>query len=680
MDLLAPEDALVGHRLIKPKVQISILRLKTELGEAGNVPALKKVYEVIERAKAYTGSAAREGLTIQVTGSAAVGAETQRASDDAIRYTEVFTVLLVLLILAVVYRAPMLVSVPVVSIGIAVVIATGVIAWTIVGGRATGIPHPEVFVTSRIFVFVIVFGAGTDFCLFLIARLREEAGSADWNTAVSNSLSKTFGALVGSAMTTIVGLSTMILATFGKFYHTGPVISICLSITLLTCLTFTPALLRWMGPRVFWPSKPGAQHSGERLWVFVAQIVTRYPGTVLLFGSIGMLVPAVYGWQRQHAVTYDFVSQLSPSAPSRQAAELLATEFPAGETNPISVVVLAPQTSDKKQLQENIRALTAKLYVPGVSSVRSLVDPLGDTPPGQRVGVLARQDWRRRTLQNHAVARSYFISGEPEYAGRVARFDVIPLGDPFGTQAADTLDNLRKRMEEQVARADSGWFNASFAFSGTTASIQDLRSVTMKDTTEIQISVLIAVLIVLLFVVRRVWLSIYLIITVLVSYFATLGMTLLFFSWTGGDSFVGLDWKLPLFLFVILVAVGQDYNVYLVTRVLEEVKGGNRQAGLRRAVARTGGIITSCGVVMAGTFFSMTSAAWAPPLLEMFGLSDSLNRPPTLASITQLGFSLGLGVLLDTFYVRPILVPAYMALVDKWFGQKRSGGQPASEE
>ncbi len=146
-----------------------------------------------------------------------------------------------------------------------------------------------------------------------------------------------------------------------------------------------------------------------------------------------------------------------------------------------------------------------------------------------------------------------------------------------------------------------------------------------------------------------------------------------------GSSFVGLDWKLPLFLFVILVAVGQDYNVYLVTRVLEEVRGGNFNAGLRRAVARTGGIITSCGVVMAGTFLSMTSAAWAPPLLEFFGMADPTNRPPTLASITQLGFALGLGVLLDTFYVRPILVPAYMALIHRWTSKTPSNAAPDAE-
>jgi RND superfamily putative drug exporter len=168
-----------------------------------------------------------------------------------------------------------------------------------------------------------------------------------------------------------------------------------------------------------------------------------------------------------------------------------------------------------------------------------------------------------------------------------------------------------------------------------------------------------------------------------------LGITILFFRWIDGPAFVGLDWKLPLFLFVILVAVGQDYNVYLVTRVLEEANQKNFKAGLRRAVSRTGGIITSCGVVMAGTFFTMTSAAWVPQLLEWIGMASPNARPLTLASNTQLGFALCVGVLLDTFYVRPILVPAFMALFPRLAGRlavrsttpgKRNGRVPISKE
>jgi RND superfamily putative drug exporter len=205
-------------------------------------------------------------------------------------------------------------------------------------------------------------------------------------------------------------------------------------------------------------------------------------------------------------------------------------------------------------------------------------------------------------------------------------------------------------------------------FSGTTADLRDLKRVTQSDNRRIQVLVVLAVFAVLLVMLQRPLVCLYMIATVLFSYYVTMGVTFWFFHWLYGPEFLGLDWKVPLFLFVILVAVGEDYNIYLVTRVYEEQARLGPLAGLRHAVIRTGGIITSCGVIMAGSFVSMTSGTWGPAVSAWFPAAGQLlgTGASALAAIVQLGFSLSFGVLLDTFVVRTVLLPAFLALLLRW--------------
>jgi putative drug exporter of the RND superfamily len=280
------------------------------------------------------------------------------------------------------------------------------------------------------------------------------------------------------------------------------------------------------------------------------------------------------------------------------------------------------------------------------------------------MSLLSADAWRRRALKTHRIARNYFFSEVPQYANRLARIDLVIAGDPFDVHTADKVNEIRDWLLTQTQAKGSPWLGAEVLLTGTTPSIIDLRTVTLSDNRRIKFAVIVAVFLALWLVIRRVSLCGYLIATVLLSYYATLGLTVLFFQQAYGDGYVGLDWKLPLFLFVILVAVGQDYNVYLVTRILEEQRERpGWLSALRRAVARTGGIITACGLVMAATFFSMTASAWLPGLAQFFGFATDDAAP--LRGIVELGFALGLGILIDTFYVRTILVPSFVAVIDR---------------
>lgn len=682
LDVLSWDDPVIGDRLSSDGARLAVLQLSSELAATQNIATVEAVQSLIDEVLTYSGPYTDQGLQLLMTGSAAVGGETLMAARDAIRYTEYITVIMILLILAAVYRAPLLVAIPMISIGFAVVVSTSLVALLTEWSIERTVPGLDlrVFTTSRIFIVVILFGAGTDYCLFLIARLREEAAKSPWPVACRDALSSVMGALMGSAMTTVVGLGMLWIAQFGKFHHTGPIIAICLLVGLLVCTTLTPALLSALGPSVFWPSRipknlanPSlfGNTSSDRfsatggLWSWIALMLTRHPFTTLLVGIIVLSIPAFYGLSHENAVTYDLSSQLNHSAASRQGLRLMSRHFDIGEINPVTVLLVRPENTDREDFENKIKHLAAGLYeVEGVATVRTFDDPLGDFPPERDMSLLSGDAWKRRALRNHRVAQRYFFSSLPGLTDRLARLDITIDGDPFSIDTAAIVSKLGNFLDDQATLPESNWNGSRVLMTGTTPSIIDLRSVTLRDNRRIKIAVVLAVFVVLLLVIRRVVLCMYLIATVLISYYATLGLTILFFQAAYGDDFVGLDWKLPLFLFVILVAVGQDYNVYLVTRIVEEQRRLGWLAALRRAISRTGGIITACGLVMAATFFSMTASAWFPPIAAWFGLASTAGGT-SLRGIVELGFALGLGVLIDTFYVRTILVPSFVACLGK---------------
>ncbi|MGB0758045.1 MAG: MMPL family transporter [Rubripirellula sp.] len=692
LDILGWDDQLIGASLKQEGAQLAVMQLSSELAATGNIETVEAVHQLLNDVRNYSMRYTDPGLQLLMTGSAAIGGETLLAARDAIQYTEWITVVMILLILAVVYRAPLLVAVPMLSIGVAVIVSASLVTILTQGSINGTLPGLDlrVFTTSRIFVVVILFGAGTDYCLFLIARLREEASKVPWDQACTNALSGVMGALIGSAMTTVVGLGMLWIASFGKFHYTGPIIAICLLVGLLVCTTLTPALLRAIGPRVFWPTPikindterltiygktiAAGRSSTENLWNWIALTLTRYPLTTLVFGIGLLLIPSVYGLRNERDVTYNLSGQLNHSAPSRQGLRLLAQHFDIGKINPVTVLLVHPENVARKDLEKQIKALTEKLYtLTGVSTVRTADDPLGDFPPDKVMSLLNRDAWRRRALQNHRMAQQYFFSPLPTLENRLARLDITIDGDPFAMETAKIVTDIDKFLHQYVQAPGSDWAGSRVVLTGTTPSIIDLRTVTLRDNQRIKIAVVLAVFLVLLLVIRKLGLCLYLIATVLISYYATLGITLIFFKNVYGSDFVGLDWKLPLFLFVILVAVGQDYNVYLVTRIVEEQKNLGWLSALRRAITKTGGIITACGLVMAATFFSMTSSSWFPTIAGWFGYFNE-SSGTSLRGITELGFALGLGVLIDTFYVRAILVPSFVATLGRFSRREASSG------
>lgn len=681
VSVIGPTTEVVGEKLKSPitdhgQAALIILQLKGEIMAVENMRPLAQIYETLDRLK--NSPQKPPGLELGVTGSGAVGTEMLLAAEESIRNTEWATIGLIIIILLVVYRAPLLAAVPLLALAVAVFTAFDVLALLAGISLQSNWFEFAVFKTTKIFVVVVLFGSGTDYCLFLIARYKEELSKgAGIIEAARRALDGVSAALLASAWTTILGLGMMVFADFGKFRNGGPAIAVALVVALVSCLTLAPAILCVLGKKVFWPFRvefgPDEESDDIRLgrrgiigtrfqglWNALGNAVLRWPGAIL---ACALAVMAPFAWQAQSVdLTYDLLSELGPDRRCVQGTALLREYFPAGETGPVTILAYHPNANflegpDRfRRLPELVRALYDMEYpLPDgtrfkpIQSVRSLVDPLGERQG--RSGLFGSM--RKGVISGRA--KSIYVAQSGPYRGKVARLDVVFPYDPFSIESIHLLDELERYLNSW-AQSNENWREAQFYFTGTTPGIRDLRAVTLSDQNLIQLLVPLAVLFVLVLILRRPVLSIFLVLSVIWGYYVTLGITELVFAWVRGDTYHGLDWKLPTFLFVILVAVGEDYNIYLITRVIEEQAKLGFVEGLKSALRKTGGIITSCGIIMAGTFIAMISGS--------------------LRTMHQLGFALALGVLLDTFVIRTILVPCLIVLLDrylpKWPGSERS--------
>ncbi|QDT68157.1 Putative membrane protein YdgH [Planctomycetes bacterium MalM25] len=665
VDVWDETTQVVGDMLLaeEGKATMVVARLTSGLMDVGNVDLLRRMKALLADLKAER----PEGLRVDLTGSAMIGGDMRSSIAESLASTEATTVLLVLGCLIVIYRAPVLVLIPLATIALSMSVATDAVALLAqhLGAGAYEWSSYKIFTTTKIFVIVILFGAGTDYCLFLIARYKEElAGGVDRTVAAGKALANVGDALAGSALTTILGLAMMAFAQFGKFVSSGPTVAVCLFIALLACVSFAPALLRALGPLVFWPfgkqlveGESTEQPADLRVWGWVADTVMRRPATIL-FLSAWLAAPLV--WIGANVgVTHDFMADLAPDRVSVEGAEAVRRHYHQGTIAPMKVVARlsdevfeGDDAADPLDLKTPdgrfaIAPLHSMLFdLDSVADVRSLYLPTGGDPRNRKF--LGAGAIREAAAAGAPITAETFVSHTAPHDGRVTQLAVLLNDNPFSKTARDRIPALQAALQDfsEVATIEdrpNPWRGAAFEVVGVTPGMRDLEVVTNSDRTRIQVLTVSAVFLVLLALLRRPLACAYLIVTVLVSYWVTLGATDLFFDWLYGETYRGLDWKVPVFLFVILIAVGQDYNIYLVTRVFEEQRTLGLRKGLRRAIVQTGGIITSCGVIMAGTFISMATG--------------------TLRGMVELGFALALGVLLDTFFVRTVVVPCYFALI-----------------
>jgi len=657
------------------KATLVIMELTTEFTQRKNDPLINKIEEAVGRpgkpGELQLEKGFPRGLELSLSGEATVGRDMRRAAQKSADATQLATVCLVIVLLFAIYRAPILAVIPLITVFVSVEIALKLLCILALHHYVTLFGGIEVYVT------VVLYGAGIDYCMFLMARYKEELDNgATFAEAIATSVNKVGHALAASAGTVMLGIGMMIFCRFGKFQDAGIAMSSSLIFVLAASLTMTPALLMLAGRWAFWPRVQTEPLSTVQGWVSPTSMVSRLldrdwfgnvwgkigdallkrPGTIFLVAVLLMTPFAVIAWMYQDKLSYGLLSELPKNDPCVVGAAAVQAHFPPGITGPVTILVANrdadfrtdAEENDKKpgwqQIQTFSETLMEKKNDLGIDDVRSVAYPLGMAERVQTDRI------RRRAMIKRAQSR--YVSDKDGYAGQVTRVDVVLAYDPFSPQSMSGFDKLRAALAPNTKKSDHllpPQLNSDATkldYLGGTPSIRDLKTVTNGDQWRIDILVPFVVFLVLVILLRKIATSAYLIVTVFFSYLVTLGITFTVFYLLDRHGFNGLDWKVPMFLFTILVAVGEDYNILLMARIEEEQEQHGAVDGIIVGLRKTGGIISSCGI-MAGTFSSL-----------MFG---------SLWGLAQLGFALAFGVLLDTFVVRPILVPAYLILLHQGF-------------
>jgi putative drug exporter of the RND superfamily len=553
----------------------------------------------------------RDGLDVYVTGDLGLWVDFEEVFGELDAKLLFATVLLVLILLGAIYRAPLIAVIPIFVVGIAYLLATGFIylyaeAGNTVNSNSTGI------------LVVLMFGVGTDYCLLLVSRYREELHRIeDKHEAMARALRRAGPAVLASGCTVVAAMLVLLLAETGSTNALGPVSAIGVAAALLAGLTLLPALLTIVGRRGFWPRSSSVACRPEEelerragIWRRVGDRVLQRPGLALIATTalFGVFALGLLSYKEDYSIGGFFKKEVE----SVEGFEVLGESFPQGASAPTSVLVLR---EGGEATDEDVATVQERLE--GVGGVASVSEP------------------------------------QRSEDGAIGKVDVSFEDDPLSEAALARVDTLR----EAVSDLPGG---ATALIGAGSAVQQDFNEAAERDMRVIVPVTLLVITIILGILLQAIVAPLVLIATVMASFFGTLGLSIFFFIEVQGTE--GVDASLPTFAFIFLVALGVDYTIFLMSRVREEAATHGTREGVLRALSATGPVITSAGLILAGTF----SVLMTLPITFTFNI----------------GFMVAVGILLDTFIVRTIMVPAAVELLGDrvwWPSTARGGGHALRE-
>lgn len=574
-----------------------------------------EVRDVVEQVREKVSAEAPAGVDAWVTGPAGFTADLAKGFLGIDGLLLGVALIAVFVILVIVYRSPLLPVLVLLTSVFALCVALLTVWWlayagiVVLNGQVQGI------------LFILVIGAATDYALLYTARFREAIGEGRkrWD-ATTRAWRGAFEPILASGGTVIAGLLCLLLSDLATNRALGPIASIGIAFAVLSALTFLPALLALVGRAAFWPflPKPGTTalptdltQPAKGLWPRQARFVARRARPVWIVCTL-VLLAACVGVTQLRADGVPASDLVLGASEARDGQAALAEHFPGGSGSPAYVLVPEAQAAQAVEVLD------------GATGIDAVAVLSGDAPGGQSpVSVVDG------ALQTTALGPP----GTPTPAPTVSNGDVLlaaTLSDTADSPAADeAVRQLRVDLTDRLGEGTA-------LVGGVTATDIDSIDTSIRDRSLIIPIVLVVILLILMALLRSIVAPLLLMGTVVVSFGAALGISALVFD--GVFGFPGADPAVPLYGFVFLVALGVDYNIFLMSRVREESLAHGTRAGILRGLVATGGVITSAGLVLAATF----AALGVIPILFL----------------AQIAFIVAFGVLLDTFVVRSLLVPA----------------------
>lgn len=576
-----------------------------------------QIYETLEKIREHVNQTDIGDLKFEITGPAGIASDTITLFKNADLVLMFATIGLILLILIIIYRSPLLAIIPLVIAGIVYQVVDRILGlaaqneWFVVDKQALSI------------MMILLFAVLTDYCLFVLSRYREELKKVDSKyDAMKTALSQVAEPILFSGGTVLIAMLVLFFAIFKPYHHFAPVFSVAMVIILLGGITLIPAIFALVGRKAFWPFVPklGEKEVKRKgFWTKIGSFVKKKSGItagvlllVLVLASLN-----VGSMKYSFNIMKSFPSDIS----SRQGFEILEEHFPPGQLAPVNVIL----KSEKEIVLDS--SLIEKL-----SSLSNSMKKMGG------ISTITPEITSDLSVSGAKLPKNFL--SQQKYA---IKFQITLQDNPYDQEALNTVNMLRENSEDLLNKNGFDSKQFSLHYEGQTAQQLDVRALNQKDII-ITFSLIVSfILIMLAFQSRSILIALTMMATMLLSYAATLGL-----GWVIFHNILGYDaisYRLPVYTFVFLIALGVDYNIMLVSRIREEAQKYEWKEAVARGVALTGGVISSAGIILAATFCVLITQ----PLQELF----------------LFGLTMTMGILIDTFLVRGMLLPAIMIFFKK---------------